>query len=504
MCIPYNLLGNVLIQAVLISSTKVADRNTGLKDLIHILQHNRGKPTLEILGNKAYLALCETLLQCMSDERRTFLKSKARTSKTAPLLPLAAKALRHVIHAGVRTIKSSTVELIVDSITQSLPDKSGSLLSPLVEDLPKTLRALLEYQPHVERLSKQCCDATVEFCVESLASIFAEPEAEESASWSTAVSSLGRTPFESTDGGPRPSPRTPSSMKPSIANELIHAAEDLVYCLQLLVKASNSPVLVKAEPILKALIGYLQQKSARGKSAALAAVNSILPRITLHTSLLTQQIVQELLPLMKAMWSDLLLRDEILITLTHTEAHIASLLASSPDESFSLELEVFVDALYSDYRRRQESTANQYLEDDHLCFRRIGPAADDSHPLNTCAFSMESQYSRYEGLWVTVATIARFSFLLDERKHRVAQDREDADESMVKRLRVTHHFQEYVRHISETRSNAKRAALQVIAFMVQEGPLDGEELQSLLERLVPCISDENPAHSSWAMLALAA
>ena len=68
----------MLIAAVLISSTKVADRNAGLKDLILILKHNRGKPSLEILGNKAYLALCETLFQCMRDERASLLRDDAQ------------------------------------------------------------------------------------------------------------------------------------------------------------------------------------------------------------------------------------------------------------------------------------------------------------------------------------------------------------------------------------------------------------------------------------------
>ncbi|KAF2646142.1 hypothetical protein P280DRAFT_439907 [Massarina eburnea CBS 473.64] len=495
---------NIQDAKILISSSKVTERSAGLKDLVHILQHNRGRPSLEVLGNKAYLALCETLLQCLRDERATFLRSKVRTSKTAPLLPLAAKALRHVIYAGVRAIKSSTVEVIVSGILEVLPDKDGRLLSPLLEDLPKTLRALLDYQPHVERLSEDCWQEAVDFCLASLAAIFTEPDADEPASWSSGLSGRARTPQPSTDGGVRPSQRALSSKRAVVPNESVHAAEDLVTCLQLLVKASNSPVLDMAEPILKVCINFLQQKSARGKSAALGAINSILPRITLHNSRLTDQLVQDLLPLMKTMWSDLLLREEILIALTYTEAHAASVLAHSCDDAFSLELEALLDVVYNDYRRRQETTAHQYLEDDHLCFRHLGQAGDDTHPLTTCAFSMEPEHARYEGLWSTVAVIARMSFVLDERKRRQAHDQDDGDESMVKRLRITHHFQEYLRHVSEIRSNAKRAALQVLAFIVQEGPLGEEELRLLLEKLIPCISDENPAHSSWAMIALSA
>ncbi|PVH96335.1 hypothetical protein DM02DRAFT_569817, partial [Periconia macrospinosa] len=489
---------------VLISSAKASDRGAGLRDLVYILKHNRGKPVLENLGNKAYLALCETVLQCMHNERNSWLKSKAKsTSKAAPYLAPSANALRHVIYSGVRAIKGSTVEFIVTTIIESLPGKDGAFITPLLEDLPKTLRALLEYQPHVERLSLDCWNETVEFCIESLASIFTEPDEEEPASWSTGISSRGRTPFDSTDVAVRSSQRVASSNTKSIPYELIHAAEDLVHCLHFLVKASNAPVLPKAELIFHSLIHYLQQKSARGKATALAAINSIFPRITLHSLSLARHVVLEVLPLMKTFWSDVTMRDEILVALTYFEVHIASIFQNSPDESFGMGIEALLDVIYGDYRRRQETTTHQYLEEDHVCFRCIGAASKEAHPLSTLAFAMDPTCSRYEGLWATVACIARLSFILDEQK-REAHRNDENEDVKPKRPRMTCHFEEYVRHLSEPRSNAKRAALQVIAFIVQEGPLSEEELQRLLEKLIPCISDENPAHSSWALISLAA
>jgi ataxia telangiectasia mutated family protein len=488
---------------VLIQSSKVKDRTAGLKDLVHILKHNRGKPSLEALGNKAYLALCETLFQRLRDERSSFVRNKA---KSTPLLPLSASALRYVIASGVRSIKSSTVEMIIETIIAELP-VNGGLVEPLLEDLPKTLRSLLEYQPHVERLSKHCWDAAVDFCIESLAVLSAEPaEGEPQNSFSTNVSSRGRTPLDSTDlTSSRASPRLPVTKTRSSSNEHAHAAEDFVHCLHHLVKASNAPLLDRADAVLAALLQYLQQRSGRGSVAvaALAAINSVLARITLQSLELTKRTVRDLLPLMRPMWSEAILRDEIMIILMHTEAHIASLLADPDDETTSHDLEALVETMYSDYRRRQETTAHQYLEEDHLCFRHLGPAASDTHPLNTFAFSMETEHQRYEGLWATVSIIARLSFMLDESRKVIVHDRSDGEESYSKRLRVTQLFPEYLRHVFEPRSNAKRAALQVVAFMVQDGPMNEEELQSMLEKLTACISDENPVHSVWAMIGLA-
>jgi ataxia telangiectasia mutated family protein len=493
---------------VLIQSSRQVDRATGLKDLVHILKHNRGKPSLEALGNKAYLALCDTLFQCLRDDRSAFLRSKSKQSRTGALLPLSASALRHVIATGVRTIKSSTVEIIIDTIIEVLPSTDGTLLKPLLEDLPKTLRSLFEYQPHVERLSKDCWDATVDFCIEALAGFFASASAEPEPpnSWSTSVSSRARTPFESADvTSSRASPRAPVLRTKSVNDESSHSAEDFVQCLYSLVKASNAPVLDKADAVLAALLQFLRCRTGRssGAVAALAAINSILTRITFQSLDLTKRTVQELLPLFKFMWFETALRDEIIITLTYTEAHISSMLVDSQYSSFRFDLEAVVETMYADYRKRQDTTAHQYLEEDHLCFRHLGPAKGDTHPLNTFAFSMETEHARFEGLWGTVSTIARFSYMLDHRRQTSTHTHSDDEENVNKRLRVTQMFQEYLRHVLEPRSNAKRTALQVVAFMVQEGPIDEDDLQSVLEKLTACISDENPAHSVWAMIGLA-
>jgi len=481
-------------------------RTEGVKDLIHILKHNRGKPSLEALGNKAYLALCDALFQLLRNERSTWLHKGGKR----PLLVLSASALRLVIATGVRTIKSSTVEIIIDTVLEVLPDGDGTLIQPLLEDLPKALRSLFEYQPHVERLSPECWDASVDFCLESLSGFVAssEPAIELAQSWSTTVSSRARTPFESTDlTSSRASPRAPvARTKSGNQDEFSHIAEEFVHCLHALVKASNAPLLDKVEAVLTVLLQYLKQRTGRssGTRAALAAINSILSRISLQHLELTKRIIQELLPIMKGLWSEIVLREEIIITLVYTEAHLCSLLTETDSDAVVSDLEALVEAMYNEYRKRQDTTAHQYLEEDHLCFRHLGLGSPDTHPLHTPSFSMETEHLRFEGLWGTVSTIARFSYMLDQRRRASSHNHNDAEDSINKRQRVTQLFQEYLRHVLEPRSNAKRAALQVVAFMIQDGVAGEDDLQSLLERLTSCISDEHPAHSVWAMIGLAA
>ncbi|KAF1996760.1 hypothetical protein P154DRAFT_622966 [Amniculicola lignicola CBS 123094] len=497
---------NIQDAKVLISSTKVVDRSTGLKDLIHILKHNHGKPSLEGLTNKAYLSLCETLFQCVRDERASWLRSRTKAAKTSPLLPLSATALRTVVNSGVRAIKSSTVEQIIETVIEVLPGTNGAgFIDPLLEDLPKVLRALVEYQPHVERLSKDCWEAIVDFCISSLAKLWVVPEAEPQDSWASSTrSGRGRTPFDSTEATSKTSSRDPSKKTKHIPDGLVHSAEDFVTCLQLLTKASNAPVLETAEAILATLVLFLQRKIGRGHAVALAAVNHVVARLSLHSIELTKRTVCDLLPLMKTLWSDVALRDEILVLLTQTEPHLASILADPHEDAASLDIEILIETIYAEYRRRQENAALQFLEHDHLCFRYLGRAHAEIHPLHTAAFSLEAEQMRSEGLWSTVALTAHFSFLLDKRKRSLPQDREDAEEALIKRLRITHLFHEYLRHLAEPKSNAKIAALQVTAFMVQQGPMDEEDLQITLEKLIPYIADQKAVHSTWALLAITA
>ncbi|KAF2744994.1 hypothetical protein M011DRAFT_470010 [Sporormia fimetaria CBS 119925] len=498
---------------VLIASSRVADRTTGLKELINVFRYNRGRPSLDALTNKSYLALCDTLFQCMRDERSSFLRSKAKTARSSPLLPLTGEALRHIVNAGVRAFKIPTVELIIETIIEVLPGKDGALVKPLVEELPKALRALLEYQPHVERLPKHIWDATVQFCLENLSAFLADQnDAEPPDSWSTAASgrSRTRTPFDLTDQTqPKQTPRdTPA--KKQIPEVLVSAFDEFVLCLQLLTKASNAPILGKAEDILTTLIHALPRRTGRTQQAALASLNSVLLCTSLHSVQLTKRTIQDLLPFLKSLWSDQRLRDEILVVLINSEQHLRSMLADENCDATASDLQALVETMYGEYARRQERNTlqSQFLEDDHLCFRHLGRPGTDTHPLQTYAFALETQpetqLAHVEGLWALVSAIARFSYKLDQKKHLNSLEREDDDSSLPKRPRTIQLFQDYLRLVSNPKSNAKRAALTVLAFMVQEGPLSEDDLQGILEKLTAYITDEHPAHASWAMLVLAA
>jgi ataxia telangiectasia mutated family protein len=491
----------------LIQATKQKDHLVALKELVKALkdslQYGRGKLGLEALGNKTYLDLCKAIFAFI----HTTLQSKAQAPKVASQLNLTISALRHVVPAGVRTIKNSTVEFIVDNIIAVFSDERGRKLAPLIKDVPEALRILYEYQPHAERLSKDRWNLVVAFCIEFSHINPAVPEAEPSNTCDTSVSSRGRTPFDSTDAsGTRASPYESRDRSKPVSDGFSRSTDHLISCLHALVKASNAPLLDKAESIVTALLNFLQNRVGRNKTAvtALAAINAILSRVVVQSLELTKYIIQRLLPLMTEMWSDPAIRDELLITLTYTEPSISSLLADREDELAHLDVEALMEVIYGDYRSRKDITVRQYLEEDNLCFRHLGRANTDTHPLNTYVFSMATEHLPSEGVWATVSTIARFSSMLDKRRRVTSSNREGNNGIMKKRVRVTRLFDEYLRHVAEPRPNAKRAALQVVAFLVQEEPVNVDDLQSILEKLTSCISDENAVHSVWALIGLAA
>jgi ataxia telangiectasia mutated family protein len=302
----------MLTSTVLIRSSKASDRGNGLKQLIRILDLNRGTPGLESLKNKSYQALCDDLFQCMRDERASFLK-KPKTAKLSPPFQLSATALRSVVNAGLHVFKVGTAESIIQTIIEVLPGKDGALIAPLLGELPKALRALLEYSPHVERLSKDCWDAAVDFCIESLSRLLADLGADVQTSFSTRASprdrSRTRTPFDNTDVPTPKSSGRDLPLRQPIPEAFLHPVEDFIHCLHSLTKVANTPILDKAEDILALLVQFLQRKTSRSHATALAIVNAVLSRISLHSVQLTKRTIQELLPLMKSLWADPLLRE---------------------------------------------------------------------------------------------------------------------------------------------------------------------------------------------------
>ncbi|OCK80454.1 hypothetical protein K432DRAFT_425753 [Lepidopterella palustris CBS 459.81] len=480
-------------------------RTDALKQINHILEHNRGTEQLNDLTSKDWLRICEHLFQSTSEERSVYLRSGKGYTNAVTRLPLCAKAYRLLVHVGVRKFKDGVVSVLLNQMIQSFRPKGRDLVLPLLTEGRRAVRDLLQYEPLVERLKKEDWNNAVEFCVETIPLLLEKLDPGGGSSLQSNGTYSGRTANESTDRTSRSGTKEPSNKeKKSTEKETLrHFVEDIVICLQLLACPSNAPILDKYDSILSTSIAVLRYSNKEYTyKVALTTINYVLMRTALDSTQFTQEAVQDLLPLIKNLWRIEILRDEIMIMLIHTEAHLSNLLKNGKEDDFRHHVEAFVETVHADYVGRSDTKPLQFLEDDHLCFRFSGKSVDESHPLSTPAFSLEN--SRFEVHWMTVSIISHISFMLDARTRVTSHNRENVDAAVNKRRRVSSYLHEYLRESSHKGSKTKFAVLQVIAFMVQEGPLDEEDIQSTLERLTPWISDEDTRVSAWAMMSLTA
>jgi serine-protein kinase ATM len=483
---------DLLRRSELLRSSNGKTRSTGLADLKQIFTVNSGRPALNGLNDKAYHSIYDEIFRLVSSE-----KSKANTA-TATRLAAAAQVLRLAVQPAVRKLKIKTVSALLDHISQTLPLTSGGLYEALSVDYLKCLQSVLDYQPHVEHLSPERWRDLVDFCIESLdAAIVGPANASHTRSNDTSGTRLSDRSINasSRSGTTEPVARTRGQAS---SNSLIL---DLVECLHQLVRAPNAPLLDRARPLLRIVVGFLQSTSSAGRAhqAAFTIINTIVARSSLEVADLTEQALDELLPLIKRFWSpkNISLNNEMLILLVHTKHHIARLLKATVEAQAADRVEAVTDCIFVEYSQRPDRSL---LQLDALA---LGDAVGNA-PLRNRHFHVRPRNPRAESQWVAVHLVAYFSSLLDVFRHPLDDEGQDAEASPnAKRVRVAQRWSDFLRRILHPDLSAKIAALQVITFLIEEVQLERSDIQELQERLIPLIPDDNGAVASWAMLALA-
>ena len=141
----------------------------------------------------------EALFHYATTERTAYLKSKSVQRNTAhSRLAVCAASMRTAVELGVRKLRLKTVKALLDHVRLTLPTPDG-FCEPLSVDYVKSMRTILDYQPHVEHL-RDTWGVTLAFCLASIGS-FQELTAEEnengfaSGSHSTARTTIG-TPLD--------------------------------------------------------------------------------------------------------------------------------------------------------------------------------------------------------------------------------------------------------------------------------------------------------------------
>ncbi|KZF26714.1 putative phosphotidylinositol kinase Tel1 [Xylona heveae TC161] len=494
---------NVNEAIVRISSEKAKDRAEGVADLRHIFSQNRRGLKLDALTDKGYHKIYEALFRISQQEKSVYLRADTnrRQNDSASRLSSYASALRLVVEFGLRRLKTKTVKALIDHIIQTLPLADGSYCEPLTLDYLKSLRSILEFQPHVEHLAKTEWFAVVEFCCQGIAALPAEDE-------DTPSHASRSTPYGTRSTHRQASVSRSLSIAPSREDgpqkNSRSTLEQLLLGLQQLACCSNAPVVDKAADLLSAIFSCMQSSPTAVvyHQAAFAAVNSILLKINTESIALTKYAVRSVIPLAKRLWTtkSSSLKDEILIALSVGDAYLHSLLREKNNEDLVSDVESLLETLLAEYSKRLERDQLQ-IDDLGLPTRRH--ISLENAPLHLTSCFLRNGRTRAEQNWMLLRTIARLSSCLDSIKTH-ADSAASASEIAYphKRRRITFMHHELLRQSQSLQFSTRLCALQGILFLVEEREFEERELKEVLEELSSGIADENGTISSWTLMAI--
>ncbi|KAF2425727.1 ataxia telangiectasia mutated [Tothia fuscella] len=487
-----------------IHSSSATERKEGLADLEHILNHNKNSPILDSIKDKTWHSIYEAIFQCAALERvpsaKRSLSQKSITAAAQGRLKACAKILRFAVTVGLRTLRVKTVKALLEHIIQSLPIPGGGYCEGLSLDYVKCLRIVTEYQPHVEHL-RDYWSEIVDFCLAGITTLEDDSQDDEHIPSGSNGNSL-RVSYRSLNlsgsrgsraGTPKPTTRQGSA---KYRNEV----DDLLGCIRNLTRATNVPIEDKQDQILEALIYYLKRSDVirPAHAEAFAAINAVLARVAVCSIDLTRKTMLELYPVIKALWGNKYPRtkDEMLMTLVLTKAHVSALLHCERPLQFEEDLENLVEVLQSDYTKRLDRDQLQ-LEDIDITWQ------SHKETLHGSSFSLRRGNIAAEGNWSVVHLIGFYSHLLDDSKKSLEPlSEQNGIEGHSKKPRMSFLYQDHLRRASVGPSSSQVCALQALAFLSQFGRLSEDQIEDFIDRLSQIITNTHGRVSSWALLTL--
>lgn len=426
-------------------------------------------------------------------------KKTARSSANASLrLEKCAEALRLAVRHGATKIKRKTAKAIIDHITQVLPGPEDSYVVPLLKDYVKTLGTFLEVSANVENLaafSGEGWDKCVDFCVDAL-SRYLEAGDRDSASWSRASPAPGATA--------RSASVAPSQGSSQIGSQV---ALEFLSCLNSLMAAPNAPVPRKADRVLRVVLQILQirqMKIGELQKVAFSTFNIVFVRIQVDDVSLSKKVVRDLFPLFSHWWQpralsrDAMLnsiRDEMLKTIYGTHLYLESLLRESTDETLLQEVEELLEALWSDYSRREERAR---LQLDDITFTGLRLPTD--HPC-TAIFSLRPYNQAGEQNWALLENLAILEAAYSRYAHRENSQQQLDNAQPRKRRRVAGSENRIHQKITSLDPAIRLSALQLVPFLIKQKEPSLEDITEALTDLSKCVTAKEATVASWAMLA---
>jgi ataxia telangiectasia mutated family protein len=524
-------MDGISIEAVLvkIESTKSKDKKEGLRgrwkkavgeallslpDLQSFLNQNRRDRSLKDLKDRAYSTILSSIFQLVLKEKTTYAKpSKVQKQQASSLLSEAASVVRLTVEVGLKGFRQKTVRLIITHIIVESLD-GNHYCEPLVTDYIRTLRTLLEYQPHAEHIPAHIPEdlwfKAIDFCNgavhahtenrEATGTIFVQSQREGGRlSRSSTPSTFNRSvtparPFV---------PFEPDKSQPSQTRQL---AEEGAVCLYYLLSVSHAPVLEVAQACADTCLDYLKAlaplERPQGQEYAFRSLNRILFHAITENIHLTIGISTNIVPHIRRFWvprANTLLKDEMLITLLLVEPLIPKLSQQHDWDGISSELRGLMQTLRMEYARRNEK---DLLHQDELNLElNMKLVARD--PLNCRAFCLRSGWTRSEHSWTLLRFVAVLCCTFSKQastEHGMESEDEDGVNHRRKRRKVEQPIEELLADIASTSGPERIAYIQLLAFVAGDAALEREPAQKILRGMLPLLSNPSTAVANWATL----
>jgi ataxia telangiectasia mutated family protein len=391
-------------------------------------------------------------------------------------------------------LRAKSVRAVLDHITDTLVNREAPLFELLGVDYTKCLSTILHYPPHVEHLGVEEWEKAVNFCL-SIIGVSDDEESQQS-TWSRHSSTLDD--YLGVSGGRS----TPSRMTPSLAfrekpKGPTGAFEEALQCIKMLSGVPNAPIQDYAETMLRGLSRYVASSpvGGSGHQAAFASINTVVMRVIFDSSELVRETLLELVPVIRQHWATKLvgLKDELLATTIFVVSILTDAIRKTPSESLMLAVEGLTNTLQSEYIRRAEK---EILQVDELIFSSKTPTESRRFHLWPRLESTRSEHN-----WTVIWAMARLLELSEELAERLSPSPIEG-ETPNKKPRLASKVDDVFRDSTGSYGIRRVCALQLTPFLFQHYA-QVEPKISLLERLIPHILDDNPAISSWTMIAIA-
>ncbi|KAJ4304114.1 Serine/threonine-protein kinase tel1 [Collariella sp. IMI 366227] len=453
--------------------------------------------------DKVFHRLFEGIFGCALIEKEQYFDSKRAPGSRANAgirLERCGDVLRLAVRHGATRIKRKTAKAVLDHITQILPGPDDSYITPLLQNYLKALVTMLEHSSTAEAIAASTSDtweAGVDFCVEGL-SRFHDSGGRDG-------SSLGRASPAS--GVPTRSGFFAASQG---SNQLASGvALDFLMCLHALVVAPNAPVARKADRVSEVLLNILRMRSltiGELQKVSFSAFNALFQRTQTDDVSLSKKLARNLIPLLSHWWQpralsrDAMLnsiRDEMLKTIYGTHLYVESLLRESADESFFQEVEDLLDALWSEYSRRDERARIQ-LDDVTFTTMRL----PEHHP-STTVFSLRSYNQAGEQNWALLENLAILETAYSRYSQRERSQQQPDNDQPRKRRRMAGSSNRIHQKLQSLDPAVRLSALQLIPFLMKQRQPSLEDITIIVAELTKSVTAKQGTVASWAMLACA-